>query len=69
MAHSQSASALAPIAVSPANAARLIGVHRRKVDAMIRSGLPVVRIGARQRRVLVSDLENFLRGHREEAVA
>ena len=52
-----------PLAVSPAEAARLIGIGRTKLyQALGSSALPSFRIGTR-RLIKLADLEAWLEGH------
>lgn len=52
-----------PLAVSPGEAARLIGLGRTKLYAALSSGaLPSFRVGTR-RLIRVADLEAWLEGH------
>lgn len=56
-----------PLAVSPAEAARLIGLGRTKLYEALSSGaLPSFRVGAR-RLVRIADLEAWLESHRASA--
>jgi excisionase family DNA binding protein len=58
---------LRPLAVSPNKAAALTGLHHSQIQKAIRNHeLPVAKIGTKKR-VLISDLEDFLRSH--QAVA
>jgi hypothetical protein len=53
-------SRLFPIALSPARAAQALDLRPDQIAAMIRTGLPVHKVGAK-RRILVKDIYHFIR--------
>jgi excisionase family DNA binding protein len=60
MAHIDSAPA--PIAVSVNEAAKALRIHRRKIDAALASGeLHAYRIGGNSRRLLTSEIADWVR--------
>lgn len=57
---------IAPLLVSPKDAAESLGLSERAFQRLLRTGeLPVVRIGASVR-VSVADLESWVTHHRED---